>query len=177
MVVLSQGSDLNMSSLYQDHLGSQQQQQQQQLSHDDTATVSANSEGWVLYYTSEGHPYYYNEITGESQWADIEQETVFNTDDPSVKYDTLNEEYDVKRKATQLSDDVMGTSHGDSEEESTGESEETETTGTDISSSDIEGRDSFNKEFEAYLQSPEGQQELEVLKHIAPTLSNYNNTK
>lgn len=33
---------------------------------------SSNSDGWILYYTSEGHPYYYNEYTGESQWAEYE---------------------------------------------------------------------------------------------------------
>lgn len=150
-----------MASLYQDHHGSQYQQQQH--SYDDAATESANSEGWVLYYTSEGHPYYYNEITGESQWANNEHEIVSSTDNSFVKYDTQNEEYAVKQQATELSD---GVGDSGSDEESQGDSDRAETTSTDISSSDMEGRDSFNKEFEAYLQSPEGQQELEVLRLI-----------
>ena len=31
------------------------------------------SDGWVLYYSPEGYPYYYNTYTGDSQWAEYNE--------------------------------------------------------------------------------------------------------
>jgi hypothetical protein len=44
-------------------------------------------EGWRLYYSDEGYPYYYNEVSGESEWALIAE--------TSQNYAQKNTQYQV----------------------------------------------------------------------------------
>lgn len=54
-----------------------------------TADITYN-DGWILYYSPEGYPYYYNEQTGDSQWAEYDEP---QSQDPGEEGDSSTPSY------------------------------------------------------------------------------------
>jgi hypothetical protein len=119
------------------------------------ATVEYNQklrDGWVLYYSEEGYPYYYREETGESEWAQV-------YDDSTQRGVTV-----VKDSIDENEESVGSeTASDDSGDESDEESESDEMEGSKNSGSQ---RSTIDMEMEArfleFLKTPEGIAAAEV---------------
>jgi hypothetical protein len=73
------------------------------------------SDGWTLYYSPEGYPYYYNAVTGVSEWALNYAEDVVDGNQHSAptQQSEIEEEGDGSEEG---SDDDEDNDEGDNEE-------------------------------------------------------------
>ena len=108
----------------------------------DDPCVSSN--GWTLYYSEDGYPYYYNDITGESAWA--------QTESAESNHFGNNIQNDALSTVTDNSVELLFESSGDS---SSADNES-------LSIDDVDNDDAFTKDFSEYLKSPRGEIEFEV---------------
>lgn len=136
---------------------------------------TVDSSDWKLYYSPEGLPYYVNELTGESQWAN------YNT---PVEVAGLNENREVSNgtefSAKDHRDKYYNDSSSDSDSSSSSDDSDDESSDNnkdeaqDMSEEDDEDRKENDKyitshfppqmeaQFRAFLQSPQGQLILKV---------------
>ena len=105
-------------------------------------------DGWTLYYTEDNYPYYYNEYTNESVWAEVPENSVI---DQETKTNDIAEPFD--NGSFIVEEDSDSVSHGSS---SLSENE------SETSSDEID-----DDEFKDFLQSSSGITEKKVFLFFA----------
>lgn len=105
----------------------------------------SDANAWTLYYTDEGHPYYYNHETGESAWASHNEAQHILIDENSQNYNCKGSE-----------NDPGGLDQGSSSQGSNDDDDD------DSDSDDSEDDIDSDERFRAFLQSPEGAAAMKV---------------
>jgi len=104
---------------------------------------AVKGDGWALYYSQEGYPYYHNEETGESEWAPYDgpiEKVADGEEKEKVGSDTESEEED---------------SGSDSDSDSADISDDEALSGLNIDKE-------MEAQFKAYLRTQEGKAAMEA---------------
>ena len=129
-------------------------------------TPAAEDDGWRFYTSVEGYPYYYNEFTGQSVWAQLDENGQAKSLAESIRYvDQQNKKHELEEVEEDEEEDVEEEENEDDEEEE--EDEEEDEDGDDEEDDEDEDEDlgvpndlKFDEEleakFRAYLRTPEG---------------------
>jgi hypothetical protein len=123
------------------------------------------SEGWTLYYSEEGFPYYFNSITSASEWAtqdsyfesweDEKQRIAFNKSKNAHQYvGHLYENYEMHGKNEE--DDADEFAEDDENEDEEEDEDDEDSIEEDEESGGSSLDETLEKKFKEFLRTPEG---------------------
>eukprot|EP01041_Mallomonas_annulata_P004853 gene4853-9672_t len=114
-----------------------------------------SGDGWSLYYSDEGYPYYYNALSGESVWAQVESGS-YNTD--YNNYEVY--EHDVPQGLSYSQSEVDP--NEDSSQDLSDHTSDDESPDSEASSGEEDIL--LEAEFQTFLTTPDGAAALETQK-------------